>query len=152
MKLHWRTHNRLVALKYRLLAPFHYVRRVYREWRCRREGHVWFPDCGALYCTRCHVWGDPVLELLGDEMREAKAHMADTVESLFGTIVDDEPGALDEECPMCLKMAFLSDAPQSGVTFEEPVCEECREQAIKELSMDSFDREYERQRGRGWED
>jgi hypothetical protein len=56
MKLHWRTHNRLVALKYRLLTPFTVVKMIWRRRQCRRLGHREFPEGTQKYCLSCHQW------------------------------------------------------------------------------------------------
>ena len=63
-----------------------------------------------------------------------------------------EPEPEPDLCPACGRLAILSDAKERGVQFTEAVCEECRDKAIKDSQMDSYDRDYERQRARGWAD
>ena len=57
-----------------------------------------------------------------------------------------------ETCPSCYRRAVLSDETERSVIFEEAICEKCRQEAIKELYMDSFDIAYERARANGWAD
>lgn len=54
--LDWRLKNRLVAWKYRLLKPFNALKMVYRRAKCRRLGHLEFPEGTRRYCLCCHKW------------------------------------------------------------------------------------------------
>lgn len=81
------------------------------------------------------------LRTLGLSLAEAKA-AADRAEA--------KP--LEEECPQCDKRAVLSDKRIGAISFTEAVCEACRSDIEQELSMDSFDIAYERERARGWAD
>ena len=94
------------------------------------------------------------LRTLGLSLAEAKAQ-ADRYESkaeFDGRDVDAEEIAEEEECPACDKRGVLSDERIGAITFTEPVCEACRSKVERELSMDSFDVAYERERARGWAD
>lgn len=64
----------------------------------------------------------------------------------------EEAGQPRDTCPKCKKLAVLSDELERSVIFYEPLCAACRESEIRELSMDDFDRAYERARANGWAD
>jgi hypothetical protein len=57
-----------------------------------------------------------------------------------------------DTCPGCDKTVTVSDRPSGTTRFTEPVCEDCREEALREAEMDSFDVAYERARANGWAD
>lgn len=55
-------------------------------------------------------------------------------------------------CPRCGTDAPLSDAPEQGVIFAEPMCAPCRDLVVRELLMDAFDELYARLTVNGWAD
>jgi hypothetical protein len=56
-------------------------------------------------------------------------------------------------CPCCERtVPRVSAARESGVRFEEPLCDRCRSRAIREQRMDAFDVAYERAVANGWSD
>jgi hypothetical protein len=57
-----------------------------------------------------------------------------------------------DPCPICGRLAPLSDARESGVTFLEPVCGRCRATVLVSASMNSFDVAYARAAANGWAD
>lgn len=78
------------------------------------------------------------------------ARLKATYETLLEA--EKETPAEPDLCPACGRLAILSDEKERGVQFTEAVCDGCRERAIKDSQMDSYDRDYERQRARGWAD
>ena len=64
----------------------------------------------------------------------------------------EEDDATDHDwCPGCERLGVLADE-EAGITFDEPVCAACRAAAIRDSSMDAFDRDYARAIANGWAD
>jgi len=57
-----------------------------------------------------------------------------------------------DTCPACQEDKVLSDTPEGNVQFTEALCFDCREQAVQESQMDSFDVAYARASANGWAD
>ena len=50
-------------------------------------------------------------------------------------------------------MGVVDEEPEGGVSFEDkPRCIQCKFKVLDYLSMDDFDRDYERARANGWSD